>query len=153
MIVWRLCRRPYADLSGEGARLLGGRWNSPGRPVVYFAEHPALAALEVRVHLDLPFELLPSDFVLVRATVPDDLIGESERPLVQALSEIATVAAGDEWLAQGRIAAMRVPSVLLSYAWNILLNPRHPDAARVSIDSIEPFDFDPRLWQPLATEG
>jgi RES domain-containing protein len=58
MDLWRLCRRPYADLSGEGARILGGRWNSPGRPVVYFAEHPAA---DIRVHLGLPFEPL-SDF-------------------------------------------------------------------------------------------
>jgi len=62
MLAWRLCRRPHADLSGEGARRLGGRWNSPGRPLIYLAEHPALAALEVRLHLDLPFDLLPADY-------------------------------------------------------------------------------------------
>ena len=56
---WRLCRRPYADLTGDGARLAGGRWNRRGRAVVYLAEHPALAVLEVRVHLDVPLELLP----------------------------------------------------------------------------------------------
>ena len=58
MIVWRLCRHPFADLKGDGARLYGVRWNSPGRPMVYLAEHPALAALEVRVHLDLPLDLI-----------------------------------------------------------------------------------------------
>ena len=35
---WRLTRRPWADLSGEGARLHGGRWNSPGHAVVYLSE-------------------------------------------------------------------------------------------------------------------
>ena len=44
MRIWRLCRRPFADLSGDGARLYGGRWNSPGRPMVYAAESAALAA-------------------------------------------------------------------------------------------------------------
>lgn len=71
MIAWRLCRRPYAVLDGEGARRFGGRWNSPGRPLVYLADHPALAALEVRVHLDLPFDLLPSDYVLMQVDIPD----------------------------------------------------------------------------------
>jgi len=148
MDLWRLCRRPHADLSGEGARILGGRWNSPGRPVVYFAEHPALAALEVRVHLDLPFELLPSDFVLMRVMVPDSLISEIDSP-----SGSDTVAVGDAWLVRGNSVGLRVPSVLVPNAWNILLNPRHPEATRARITAIDPFNFDPRLWQPLATEG
>jgi RES domain-containing protein len=146
MIAWRLCRRPYADLTGEGARLFGGRWNSPGRPVVYLAEHPALAALEVRVHLDLPFELLPADFVLMRVVMQDD------PNMVFGIDE-GTVAIGDAWLTEVRSAVLRVPSVLIPHAWNILLNPVHPDAAHASVHGIESFGFDPRLWRPLAGEG
>src|SRR3984957_5659656 len=101
MDLWRLCRRPYADLSGEGARIFGGRWNSPGRPMVYFAEHPALAALEVRVHLDLPFDLLPADYVLMQADIPDPIgIDPAD----------TTVAAGDAWLIAASSATVRVPS-------------------------------------------
>jgi RES domain-containing protein len=146
MIAWRLCRRPHADLDGEGARRFGGRWNSPGRPVVYLAEHPALAALEVRVHLDLPFELLPADYVLMRVAVPDPAAEE-----VDAVAD--TVTAGDAWLAEARTATLRVPSVLVPHAWNILFNPHHSVAAQAEISGIEPFGFDPRLWRPLAGEG
>jgi RES domain-containing protein len=146
MIAWRLCRHPHADLTGEGARLFGGRWNSPGRPVVYLAEHPALAALEVRVHLDLPFELLPVDFVLMRVAMPDD-------PNTLFATDEDSVAIGNGWLTEARSAALRVPSVLIPHAWNILLNPVHPDAAHASVHGIEPFGFDPRLWRPLAGEG
>jgi RES domain-containing protein len=146
MVVWRLCRRPYADLTGEGARLTGGRWNSRGRPVVYLAEHPALAALEVRVHLDLPFELLPVDYVLVRVMVPDS-------PNTVFTVDGDSVAMGDAWLAEARSAILRVPSVLIPHAWNILLNPNHPDASQALISEVEPFGFDPRLWRPLADEG
>jgi RES domain-containing protein len=147
MDLWRLCRRPYADLSGEGARRLGGRWNSPGRPVVYCAEHPALAALEVRVHLDLPFELLPADYVLMHVGLPDHA--------AISLDAIPpeTVREGDVWLTGARSAALRVPSVLIPHAWNILLNPLHPDAGQARVIAIEPFGFDPRLWQPLGAEG
>jgi RES domain-containing protein len=146
MIAWRLCRRPYADLSGEGARIFGGRWNSHGRPVVYLAEHPALAALELRVHLDLPLELLPEDFVLMRVDVPDG-------PLAEPAAPADTVAIGDAWLNKGSSASLRVPSVLVPHAWNVLVNPRHADAARAEIQAIEPFRFDPRLWQPLGGEN
>ena len=62
-LVRRVCRRPFADLSGEGARLYGGRWNSPGRPLVCAAETAALPVLEVRVHLDLDWDVLPDDDV------------------------------------------------------------------------------------------
>jgi RES domain-containing protein len=146
MIAWRLCRRPYADLSGEGARRFGGRWNSSGRPVVYLAEHPALAALEVRVHLDLPFELLPVDFVLMRVVVPDGSMME-----YPAAGD--SVAMGDAWLTEAGAAVLRVPSMLVPHAWNVLLNPTHPDAVRASVHGVEPFGFDPRLWWPLAGEG
>ncbi len=146
MIAWRLCRRPHADLTGEGASRFGGRWNSPGRPVVYLAEHPALAALELRVHLDLPFDLLPADYVLIRVTTPSD----PDR--LYAMPE-NTVAAGNAWLTEASSALLSVPSVLVPHAWNILLNPRHADAVQAEIQSIEPFRFDPRLWHPLAGEG
>ena len=145
MIAWRLCRRPHADLTGEGARIFGGRWNSAGRPVVYLAEHPALAALELRVHLDLPFELLPADFVLMRVSIPDS-------PTIGLEAPARTVAMGDAWLIEARSAALRVPSVLVPHAWNVLLNPRHPDAAQAEVLDVEPFAFNPRLWQPLGSE-
>jgi RES domain-containing protein len=152
MDLWRLCRRPYADLSGEGARIYGGRWNSPGRPLVYLAEHPALAALEVRVHLDLPFELLPNDYVLVRVALPDSLVTTIDTPPGETTSVLQTVAAGDAWLAEANSVALRVPSVLMPYAWNVLLNPRHADSDQVSITGIEAFHFDTRLWEPLGGE-
>jgi RES domain-containing protein len=146
MVVWRLCRRPHADLTGEGARLFGGRWNSPGKPVVYLAEHPALAALEVRVHLDLPFELLPADFVFMRVGVPDGPISAFAAP-----ADCTTI--GDAWLAEEQSSTLRVPSVLIPHAWNVLLNPRHPDAAQAEMREVEAFSFDPRLWRPLAGES
>lgn len=136
---WRLCRRPHADLVGEGVRQWGGRWNSPGRPVVYLADHPALAVLEVRVHLDLPLELLPNDYVLVRVRLPDETAVISE-PQPDAK------ATGDAWLREAATATLLVPSVLVPFAHNVLLNPRHPRAVDAAIASTTEFRFDPRLW-------
>ena len=136
---WRICRRVHADLSGEGARLYGGRWNRPGRPVVYLAEHPALAILEVRVHLDLPLELLPDDYVLMHVSLPDE-------PPAEAMGAIDTITDGDAWLASRTSAVRRVPSLLAPHSSNFLLNPLHPRAAEAAIVEIEPYRFDPRLW-------
>ncbi len=127
--------------------MFGGRWNRPGRPVVYLAEHPALAAIEVRVHLDLPFDLLPADYVLMQVTIPNRLITNLEGAAPD------TAAAGEAWLEEARSAALRVPSVLVPHAHNILLNPRHRDAAKARIIEIGPFVFDPRLWEPMGAEG
>jgi len=137
---WRLCRRPYADLLGEGARRWGGRWNSPGKPVVYLSEHPALAVLEVLVHLDVPLDLLPADYVLVRVQLPD------EAPSVVADDLSDTKAAGDAWLSAGDSATLRVPSLLVPFAHNVLLNLQHAHAPAATISSTTAFRFDARLW-------
>lgn len=137
---WRLCRQPYADLSGEGARIARGRWNRRGRAVVYLSEHPALAVLEVRVHLDLPLDLLPTDYVLVHVNLPD------EPPGLPA-DTADHLEAGDIWLRDSATAVLQVPSMLVPFAHNLLLNPRHPHAADAEVLSVTPFRFDPRLWQ------
>jgi RES domain-containing protein len=138
---WRICRRPFADLSGEGARLYGGRWNSPGRPVVYAAESAALAVLEVRVHLDLDWSLLPADYVLMAI----DLSSLAIESLEEAPDD--PVAYGDAWLESRRSAVLSVPSVLVRESRNLLVNVAHPEASRASIASIRSFSFDERLWR------
>lgn len=143
MQAWRLCRAPFADLSGEGARLYGGRWNSPGSAMVYAAGEPALAVLEVRVHLDLPPELIPDDYVLMKL----DLSGLALEHL--AVSPADPRAFGDQWLEQRRSPILRVPSFIVPDASNLLLNPTHPEAVNAKIVGTNPFAFDPRLWAPL----
>ncbi len=142
MRAWRLARRPYADLSGEGARLAGGRWNSPGLPAVYLAAEASLALLEVRVHLDLPFDLLPDDYVYMDVNLADLTIEDAGLP--DGLEHCRAL--GDDWLASLRTPLLRVPSAIVPFSSNILLNPRHPDAAGARIVEIHPCSFDQRLW-------
>lgn len=142
MQVWRVCRQPFADLSGEGARLFGGRWNSPGRPVIYAAESAALAVLEVRVHLDLEWDVVPDDYVLVAIDL------QTLTPEIVADTPADPIGVGNAWLASGRSALLRVPSVIVPESSNILINPRHPDIAVISIARTRSFAFDERLWLP-----
>lgn len=71
MTIYRLTRRIHAALSGEGARVYGGRWNSPGFAVVYTAAEPALAVLETLVHLELDFDEMPTVYVMMGIELPD----------------------------------------------------------------------------------
>lgn len=143
MIVYRLCKALHAALDGEGARLWGGRWNSPGRSMVYAAASPSLAVLEVLVHLDLPAELLPADLTLLTIEIPDDAAIRRLEP--SPADEDACLAAGDEFLDAGDALALMVRSVVVPQEWNALLNVGHADMARVAVLTSEPFRFDPRL--------
>ncbi|PXA88584.1 RES domain-containing protein [Caulobacter sp. D4A] len=141
MIVNRIAKAAHVGLDGEGARLYGGRWNSPGRPMLYTAASPSLAVLEVLVHLDLPPELLPLDYRLLSIEVPDD----APRLELDAVPQ-DSVAAGDAFLLAGQALCLRVPSQVVPQEINTLLNPRHAAFAEVRVVRDEPFRFDPRLF-------
>lgn len=146
---WRLTRRPWADLSGEGARRHGGRWNSPGRPAVYLSEEAALPLLEVLVHLDLPPDLLPPDYVLMRVDLsPLQRAAPgawAENGPAELLDERDSRAWGDRWIAEARTPVLRVPSVLVAESANLVLNVRHSLAAAIPDPGRRAFAFDPRL--------
>lgn len=126
---YRVCRRIYARLDGEGSRKVGGRWNSSGRPVVYMAQSIALAVLENMVHMSR--QDYPTGYVIVKATVPDHvLILDHVRFLDFRLhSPMRERKAGDDWLASGESAVLRVPSAVVRGEWNYLINPQHLDSA------------------------
>ncbi|WP_293400555.1 RES domain-containing protein [Phenylobacterium sp.] len=132
---------PVAGLDGEGARLFGGRWNSPGRPMIYTAASPSLAVLEVLVRFDLPPELLRNDYRLLSIHVPDDA------PVLE-LEDLPgdPRAVGDDFLSRGEALVLRAPSAVVPQERNSLVNPRHPAAALLRLQANEPFKFDPRLF-------
>ena len=142
MRLWRLTRRPFADLEGRGAARFGGRWNRPGRPMVYTAAEASLTVLEVRVHLDLPFELLPDDYVLMELESGDASV---ENGLALTASE-ECAELGDRWLEYQRSALLTIPSVVVPQSRNVLINPRHPDAAAIRVERIHPWRFDSWLF-------
>src|SRR5581483_3145624 len=145
---WRIVDaiRAANAFTGEGPRLFGGRWNSPGVAVVYVSESAALAALEVLVHLRrmaaLPeFVVISCDFdeKLVEAVtdVPANWREYPPPPELQAI--------GDAWVRSGRSAVLRVPSVIVPGENNYLLNPAHSKFKKIAIGKPERFALDPRL--------
>jgi RES domain-containing protein len=116
---------------------------------VYCAASAALALLEARVHLDLPLELLPDDYVLMKIDAPEELalrtIGPADLPAGWRSREDLCRRIGDAWLAAAAAPLLSVPSVIVEVERNILLNPRHDQAARISVAEILPFRWDERL--------
>lgn len=149
MRLWRLSRPEFLhDPPGEGARLFGGRWNSPGEACVYCSVSLAMSVLEVWVHLvpeDRQAMSLPK-MMKIGFDLPDDVVVERDNPTAAQLHDPAhTRAFGDRWLAEGRSLALSVPSAIIPEDSNILLNPRHPDFARAAVVVQAPFQFDERL--------
>lgn len=137
MLVWRLAVGRCRELDGEGARLYGGRWNSPGVPMVYSATHVSLALLEQVVHLNP--EELPDAFRAFAINVPDHASQEVFSSTEAPADRDACRRYGDDWAASRRTAALIVPSVVVAPSLqpgevateerNVLLNPRHSSAS------------------------
>lgn len=147
--VWRLCKQRYLGTAfqGEGARIYGGRWNSPGHPTVYTSETAALATLEILVHLE-DTELL-QHYTLVPASLDEDLIVTLDPEQLpenwrRYPAPESAQAIGDAWIADASSVGLRVPSVVIP-GYNVLLNPQHPDFDRIEIEEPVDWDFDPRL--------
>lgn len=147
MIVFRVTRSLHQELDGEGSRRSGGRWNSPGTPVVYASGSRALAALEYLVHIDV--DEVPDDLVLMSVEVPDELSVEN------VANDVATSAReramGDAWVRACTTVMLGVPSRLIPEELNYLVNPGHASAGEVRIVHVRPFVFDERLVSPPVT--
>jgi RES domain-containing protein len=147
---WRITKQKYARsaFGGDGARIYGGRWNSPGTAMIYTAQSQSLAVLEMLVHLDSP-DLLrkyvlfqvsidPSCVITLSfASLPRNWKADPVPARVQAI--------GDDWVAGCASVVLRVPSALVPGEFNFLLNPRHPDFGKLRIGKPIPFQYDPRL--------
>jgi RES domain-containing protein len=153
--LWRIAVEAPAyaanDLSGTGARTTGGRWNSKGTPVVYCATNIALATLET-VHY-LRSGGLPFNRFLVRIDVPDAVWDARQvlDPLPGGWDAIpaglAARTGGDAWIAAGVSALLLVPSVIVPDEYNVLINPRHADAAAIKATTLKRWIYDPRLFR------
>jgi RES domain-containing protein len=153
MQVYRVASSRFAmDLTGEGARIAGGRWNPKGMAVIYTAEHSALAMLEIMAHLDR--SCAPNGLQLATITIPDNL--ETYSPSLDELPEdwastpnnMSAVLFGKKWLQQAAAPVLKVPSIMTPYGegWNLLLNPIHPDLLGKMSVMVRNWVLDPRLF-------
>jgi len=147
VILWRSSN--HTSLAGDGGMRASGRWHSRGHRIVYCSESPAAALLETLVHFEIDVRDLPARYRLLKLHAPDDLIVEhltaTDLPADWFGSTDLTRATGDRWLQAGRSPLLRVPSAVGPETFNVLLNPAHPHAARISVAQASEHAIDPRL--------
>jgi RES domain-containing protein len=139
------------DLSGKGAEKTGGRWNRKGTPAIYASRSVALAYLETLVHLS-GLEPLPLNRYLITIEVPG--AAWKARTVFNARSHVGWDALpaglvslewGTQWLRSCRSLIAQVPSIVVPDEFNILINPSHPDAAKLTAKKIRRWNYDVRL--------
>jgi len=154
-VVWRIAAdtADYAsdDLSGKGAETTGGRWNRKGTPLVYTANSIALACLETVVHLS-GADPLPLNRYLIRIEVPSPAwkartrFDPSSHVGWDALpAGLVSLDWGTLWARSTHTLVAQVPSIVVPEEDNILLNPCHPDAAKLLVMKVRKWTFDIRL--------
>lgn len=154
MALWRIAVEATAytanDLSGTGAKISGGRWNSIGTPLIYSTTNIALATIETVLHIRTGG--LPFNRFLVRIDVPDGVW--NARVLLDPLpggwdavpSGMTSRTTGDAWVASCSSALLLVPSVSVPDEYNVLINPLHPDVATMTATTIKRWIYDPRFF-------
>lgn len=148
--VWRISHKRHSDslFSGIGAKLYGGRFNSPGSKVVYTSGSLSLAMLELLVQGNKRDRFT----ALVGATATFD----SENVTHMEVSELpkdwnarppksSSQLLGDNWLDKGTTLVLRVPSVIVPTEYNYLINPLHPLFSSIIYSEVQDIEFDARL--------
>ncbi|MGQ0665322.1 MAG: RES family NAD+ phosphorylase [Pseudomonadota bacterium] len=151
LTAYRITISQYAVFDGAGTFLFGGRWTSPGRRVIYAAEHFGGAMLESLAHFNI--KRIPRISRSIRILIPAELeieeITASDVPGWDAEDQIASRAYGDAWHEGGRTgrrpAVLIVPSKVVRVERNVLIDQDHPDFGHVIAEAPEPVTWDPRV--------
>jgi RES domain-containing protein len=148
---YRIVKRRYAKqaFNGEGARLAGGRWNSPGQRAVYLSGTLSLAAMETFVHLGEDAARIA--YVYFEVAIPDTVaittLTRSPKGWRNEPPDNASMNAGDQWIKAGKTALLKIPSALIPSETNLILNPLHADCGKLRNGVAQAFHFDPRMWK------
>lgn len=151
MIVYRLAPTRFAnDLTGEGARLFGGRWNHPGIACLYCSGSRALAVLEYSVNTGINY--IPPSLSIISIDTGTVSIEEIQESVLPADWKVipapgSTKDFGSELLNSSKAAIIKIPSVIISSEYNFLLNPSHQGPHKFKIMEMADFQFDFRIKQ------
>jgi RES domain-containing protein len=144
---YRVVRRQYADLSGYGARLYGGRFNPPGIPAVYTSESIALALLEILVHIDK--SEMPDDYVVMVVRFSGRRIYRRPGTHLTNVRQFTNVHFRDTFY---RWPVLRVTSVIVPQEYNFVLLPE-ASHFHATVESVESHGFDQRLFTVVPTQS
>jgi RES domain-containing protein len=149
MKVYHLGKTNFAtSLTGEGAKLYGGRWNLIGSPCLYTSESKALCVLEYAANGSL--EEMPGNLSVTVYSLPDKSWKEFHaNDLPEGWQQVPAAEITKEWgsilLHEAKYLALKIPSVIIPSEYNFVLNPLHPDFKKVKIKEVHSFSFDKRI--------
>lgn len=134
--------------SGEGAYRYGGRWNSPGRAVVYLSQSLSLSVLELLVHM-VKIHMM-RDHKCVWVDIPEELVTVVDpKRLPVNWRDIpaprSTKTTGDQWFDSQATPVLKVPSTVIPEENNFVINPSHSQFDLLTIGQIQDFEIDERL--------
>ncbi len=139
----------YPIFSTEGARRRSGRWHAAPTAVIYTAEHYSTALLEALVHGG---GALPPNQHYVEVTLDAGLsyetFSEPAYPGWDAADVAVARSYGEAWAREARSLLLIVPSIVARLDHNVLINPDHPEFARVRASLHRPVWWDQRLFSP-----
>jgi RES domain-containing protein len=144
MTLWGISRHP--DLRGAGGLKVPGRWHHAGKPIVYLAQSPAAALLEVCVHTCA--NDVPPEFMLLKIEGPEQkvsIITLDDLPKNWRFRPEVTRDLGTSWLRKKETLLLEIPSAIVPETANFLFNPIHPDAKKFRITGTFSYPFDARL--------
>ncbi len=149
MIIYRLSTEKFAkDISGEGSRIYGGRWNPKGLAVLYTSENISLCILEILVRTTK--RTSPNTYTLISISIPDNGIFSIDNKKLKnnwQHDTIYTQEIGEDFLKEIHGLCLKVPSAIVPQENNFLLNPLHSEFKKVKIISTELLELDKRLFE------
>ena len=147
VIVWRFSR--HESLDGRGGLLASARWHSRGKEILYCAPNPATAVLEILVHSQVREPAALARLRFIKIDIPEEVsrqtVDEAQLPTDWSRRIAVTRAWGDRWLREAHTALLIVRCVLVPETYNIIINPRHADAARIKRLGVMPYPPDSRF--------
>lgn len=150
MILWRISR--HTSLDGEGGLRCSARWHLRGNRVIYTAENPATALLEILVHAEIDAEDVPTELTYLEIHAPDSASLEqleiATLPPNWAQRPDLTQALGTNWLRSEKSLLLKVPCVIVPETFNLLINAAHPEIQSLKIARVHRHIRDARILKP-----
>jgi RES domain-containing protein len=149
MKLYRISLCKYIDdLTGTGAEITGGRWNSKGIRVLYTAQSASLAMLEVVARINNT--VVEAPYCMIVLEVPNDSIKEFKSTELTNTwdnfpAEEQTRLAGDKFVNEQKALLLKVPSIIVPEEHNYIINPAHNRFTDIKVVSKRNISFDKRF--------
>lgn len=149
MFVYNIRKEKYAQsLIASG---VANRWNKNEEYVIYAGSSISLSALELVAHrnsinIKSGYKLLKIHLSIKPIDIQEIKVKELPKnwKSIKGYPELQNL--GSDWYHSQNALLLKVPSVLIPWESNYLINVQHPDfSKKTKLESVEDFNWDSRL--------